>query len=284
LKIRRILGALFLLAAVLILAFNHTSVQACHAGDINLVPGTCSSGSLGKTTITGLFNGGNGYRGTVTIDGTQVYQEVYSGSDIDHAYDLSRVLTAGSHTVVATLEQGGGTNWTKVGSPITKTFSVVACPTSTSTSTATVTKTATATLTATPTETNTPTVTNTFTATPTETQVSTSTPTVTDTPTETKVPTKTFTPTATPTGTQVSTPTFTVTSTQKATLTPTITSTSTVTSTPTKSPTVLTVASPTPTPSAPIETGAGDRIPFITYLGYIFLGLALILIATSFKK
>lgn len=264
-KIKRILGSLLLIAVILFVALGniHTSVQACHAGDVTVVPGTCSTGSLGITTITGLFNGGSGYRGTVTIDGVQVYQQVYSGSDVDHNYDESRALSAGSHTIVATLEQGSGSSWTLVGSPVTKTFTVIACPTATPV---------------------TPTVTSTFTATPTNTATFTPTATVptatpTNTATATNTPTGTLKPSLTPTNTLTATP---VTPTATP-VTPTATST-VATNTPTATQPVVITTTATPEPHTPIKTGAGDSESPLRYLAFGVLGLALIALAIVLGK
>ena len=85
---------------------SFVTVQACHAGGIDVSIGQCVPGSnTRQATVSGLFNGGSGYRGTVRIDGNVKYGPTeYSGGDADHPYSISGQYSAGTHNVLAVLE------------------------------------------------------------------------------------------------------------------------------------------------------------------------------------
>jgi len=114
----------------LILVFGtFSSALACHASEVHVTVVACVPGSNGQeVTISGLFNGGEGYRGTVKVDGNVIYgPQEYQGGNEDHHYSVTHNYDVGSYSVVALLEVFSNGSWVTADTK-TASFNVVACP------------------------------------------------------------------------------------------------------------------------------------------------------------
>lgn len=81
---------------------------ACHTNSPNVgISQECNDAGTGRdVTIDGLFNAGDGYRGTVQLGSPTIWgTTVFTGPITNHPYSWSGELAVGSYTVVATLEQ-----------------------------------------------------------------------------------------------------------------------------------------------------------------------------------
>ena len=100
---RFLMSALAIVLGLGLLVTSYGTVLACHAGGVDVKVAACVPGQSGRSaTITGLFNGGTDYRGTVKVDGVVKYGPTeYTGSDIDHNYSITDTFSVVNHSFVA---------------------------------------------------------------------------------------------------------------------------------------------------------------------------------------